>query len=78
MAWWYLLGVLLMDTRRNFANIARQVIDPREDGQAIQQFMSDSPWEAAAVLKQIQSEVSQRPELSGVVRPNRWSLLSSC
>jgi SRSO17 transposase len=65
MAWWYLLGVLLMDMRRNFVNIAQQVIDPQDDGQAIQQFMSDSPWEAATVFKQIQSEVSQRPELSG-------------
>ncbi len=43
-AFTYLRGLLTMDTERNYANIARRVIDPKDDGQNIQQFMSDSPW----------------------------------
>ncbi|MCL0103951.1 transposase [Dehalococcoidia bacterium] len=38
------------------------MIDPGDDGQNFQQFMSDSPWSAGAVF---QAEVHQRPELRG-------------
>ena len=41
----YLRGLLTMDTERNYANIARRVIAPKDDGQNLQQFMSDSPWQ---------------------------------
>ena len=61
----YLRGVLTMETKRNYANIARRVIDPEDDGQNLQQFMSDSPWSGRAVFDQIQAEICQRPELSG-------------
>jgi hypothetical protein len=54
-----------MRTGRNYANIARRVIGPGDDGQNFQQFMSDSPWSAGAVFDQIQAEVRQRPELKG-------------
>jgi SRSO17 transposase len=54
-----------METNRNFANIARRVIDPDDDGQNLQQFMSDSPWSAQPVFDQIQAEICQRPQLSG-------------
>ena len=64
-AWIYLRGVLTMDTDRNFANIARRVIDLDDDGQNLQQFMSDSPWSGAAVFAQIQREIRQRPALQG-------------
>ncbi len=64
-AWIYLRGVLTMDTARNFANIARRVIDLDDDGQNLQQFMSDSPWSGAAVFAQIQREIRQRPALQG-------------
>jgi SRSO17 transposase len=47
-----------MKTGRNFANIARRVTDPEEDGQNLQQFMSDSPWEAQAVIRQVQQEIT--------------------
>ena len=66
-AWVYLRGILTMDTGRNFANIARRVIDPNDDGQDLQQFMSDSPWLGETVFKQIQVEIGQRPELGGGV-----------
>lgn len=48
-AWFYLRGILTMDTKRNYANIARRVIDPTDDGQNLQQFMSDSPWSGEKV-----------------------------
>lgn len=64
-AFTYLRGLLTMDTERNYANIARRVIDPKDDGQNIQQFMSDSPWPARSVFGQIQTEICHRPELSG-------------
>ena len=62
-AWCYLRGLLTMDTKRNYANIARRVIDPTDDGQNLQQFMSDSPWSGAKVFKQIQTEIKERREL---------------
>ena len=43
--------------------IARRVIDPSNDGQNLQQFMSDSPWSGEEVFKQIQTEIKERPEL---------------
>src|SRR5437660_202743 len=36
----YLQGLLLMPDERNYANIARRIIGPDDDGQALQQFMS--------------------------------------
>jgi len=62
-AWTYLRGLLGMETERNFANIARRVIGPHEDGQNLQQFMSDSPWSAQAVIQQVQREIAATPEL---------------
>jgi SRSO17 transposase len=59
----YLRGLLTLATQRNFANIARRVVDPEDDGQVLQQFMSDSPWSAQAVFDQIQAEIRQRPAL---------------
>lgn len=64
-AYYYLRGILTMETERNYANIARRVIAPDDDGQGLQHFMSDSPWSAQPVFDQIQTEISQRPELSG-------------
>ena len=61
----YLRGLLTMDTRRNYANIARWVIDPEDDGQNVQHFMSDSPWPAGLVFEQIQTEINQRPDFRG-------------
>jgi len=62
-AWVYLRGVLTMTSKRTFANIARRVVSPADDGQALQQFMSDSPWSAQAVIAQVQTEVAATPAL---------------
>lgn len=61
--WVYLRGLLTMETERNFANIARRVVDPDDDGQNLQQFMSDSPWSAWEVLQQVQAEIALTSEL---------------
>jgi SRSO17 transposase len=61
----YLRGLLHMETKRNYANIARRVNGRLDDGQALQNFMSDSPWEPQGVFDQIQREVQARPALRG-------------
>ena len=61
----YLRGLLHMETKRNYANIARRVNGLSDDGQALQNFMSDSPWEPQGVFDQIQREVQARPALRG-------------
>jgi SRSO17 transposase len=62
-AWTYLRGLLGMETKRNFANIARRVTDVDDDGQNLQQFMTDSPWSAQAVMQQVQEEITATPGL---------------
>src|SRR4051812_6943316 len=61
----YLKGLLLLPDERNYANIARRVIGPTDDGQALQQFMSDSPWHSHCVFAQIQKEIGHDPGLRG-------------
>jgi len=63
----YLKGLLLLPDERNYANIARRIIGPNSDGQALQQFMSDSPWSAQRVFAQIQQEIGHDPTLRGGV-----------
>lgn len=65
LAFVYLRGILTMETKRNFVNISRRVIDLNDDGQSLQQFMSDSPWPGQGVFDQIQAEIVERPALSG-------------
>jgi SRSO17 transposase len=59
----YMKGLLLMEKDRNYANVARHVIEPLDDGQKIQHFMSDSPWSSEAVIKQVQEEIKETPGL---------------
>jgi SRSO17 transposase len=51
----YLRGQLTMDNERNFANMARNMTG--DDGQALQHFMSNSPWAGQAIFGQIQAEI---------------------
>ena len=62
-AHWYWRGQLTMEDARNFANIERRLHGG--DGQALQQFMSDSPWHKQAVCNQIQDEIAAHPALQG-------------
>jgi SRSO17 transposase len=53
-AYVYLSGLLRMEAKRNFANIGRKTNTP---GQNIQHFMSNSPWSAQQVIRQVQQEI---------------------
>jgi len=61
----YLQGLLLLHDERNYANIARRIIGPDDDGQSLQQFMSDSPWTAHAVFARIQQDIGSDSQLHG-------------
>ena len=58
----YLRAQLTMDTERNFANMDRTLNGG--DGQALQHFMSNSPWSGPAVFEQIQAEIKAIPALA--------------
>ena len=60
-AYCYWRGQLTMEDARNFANIERRLHGG--DGQALQQFMSDSPWRKQGVCDQIQDEIAAHPGL---------------
>jgi hypothetical protein len=55
----YLRAQLTMDTERNFANMDRTLHGG--DGQALQHFMSNSPWTGQGVFSQIQAEIKAMP-----------------
>ena len=61
-AYTYLRGQLTMDNERNFANMARNMTG--DDGQALQHFMSNSPWAGQAVFGQIQAEIQATAALA--------------
>jgi SRSO17 transposase len=58
----YLRAQLTMDTERNFANMDRTLNGG--DGQALQHFMSNSPWSGQGVFSQIQAEIKAIPALA--------------
>src|SRR5437660_3212810 len=58
----YLRGQLTMDGERNFANMARNITG--DDGQALQHFMSNSPWAGQAVFGQMQAEIKATAALA--------------
>ncbi len=60
-AYVYWRGQLTMEDARNFANIERRL--EGRDGQALQHFMADSPWEGQGVFRQIQADIAAHPLL---------------
>lgn len=56
----YVSASLRMESKRTFTNIGRQVEMPRQN---IQHFMTNSPWSATDVLRQLQREIAARAEL---------------
>jgi len=57
----YMRGQMTMESNRNFAGIANDI--ESADGQAMQHFMSQSPWSEQGVYGQIQAEINDTPEL---------------
>jgi SRSO17 transposase len=61
----YLKGLLLLPCERNYANIARRLVGLHDDGQALQHFMSDSPWQDDHVFERIQQDIAACPDFRG-------------
>jgi SRSO17 transposase len=57
----YLQGQMTMASDRNFAGIANSM--ENSDEQALQHFMSNSPWSGQGVYEQIREEIKEKPEL---------------
>lgn len=60
-----LKGSLLMEGTRSYVDVARHIVDPLDDGQNYQHFMSDSPWSSQGIFDMIQEQIRHMPELSG-------------
>jgi SRSO17 transposase len=56
----YLSGQLRLETKRTFANLARTAAVSEQN---MQHFMSNSPWSAQAVFRQVQAEIIATPAL---------------
>jgi SRSO17 transposase len=54
-------GQMTMESDRNFTGIANSM--EAADGQALQHFMSNSPWSGQGVFEQIREEIKEKPEL---------------
>ena len=55
-----------METDRNYVKIAQTMIDPQADGQDLQQFMSDSPWQTQGVFEQVRQDIGEKLKLAAV------------
>jgi SRSO17 transposase len=60
-----LKGYLLMETGRNYVNIEQTVTSYSKDGQGLQHFMSDSPWETAGIFKQVRQDIVEKFQRGG-------------
>ncbi len=59
-AFHYLSGQLRLEAKRTFVNLARTAAVSEQD---IQHFMSNSPWLASVVFRQVQAEITATPAL---------------
>lgn len=59
-AWAYVSGLLRMNTKRTMRGIERHT---DAGSGSLQHFMTNSPWDAASVIGQVQQEVAATPEL---------------
>lgn len=55
-----LKGSLLMDGKRTYTEVSRKIVDPLDDGQNYQHFMSDSPWSSHSIFDAIQGQIVER------------------
>jgi SRSO17 transposase len=60
-----LKGYLLLDCKRNYVQIAQKMKGHTQDGQDLQHFMSDSPWEVGGIFGQVRQDIVQRLHLGG-------------
>ena len=62
-------GSLLMEGKRTYMEVSRKMIDPLDDGQNLQHFMSDSPWKGRPIFDEIQGQIRAQ-------FPSRGSILN--
>jgi SRSO17 transposase len=55
-----LKGSLLMEGKRTYTEVSRKIVDPLDDGQNYQHFMSDSPWQSQPIFEAIQGQITDR------------------
>ena len=60
-----LKGSLLMEGKRTYPKVTRNIVDPLDDGQNLQHFMSDSPWESQSIFDEIQGQICARFPIKG-------------
>jgi SRSO17 transposase len=59
LALMHMRGQLTMDGRRNFAHIDERLAG--SDGQSMQHFMSNSPWQSNDIFEQLRHEICETP-----------------
>ncbi|WP_242221207.1 hypothetical protein [Bacillus cereus group sp. BfR-BA-01380] len=59
-----------METKRNYTNISKRIMDIQDDGQAIQHFITDFPWSAKSVFYTIQKELARESDWTGDMVPS--------
>ncbi len=64
---------MTMESDRNFAGIANSI--ENADGQAMQHFMSNSPWSKQGVFEQICDEIAEKPGLHAGLPAQAGSVL---
>lgn len=65
---YYLKGLLLSKEKKTISEIARCTIDPHDDGQSLQYFITDSDWDYSIIFDKIQRELISKKELgSGIL-----------
>jgi SRSO17 transposase len=55
-----LKGSLLMEGKRTYTEVSRKIVNPLDDGQNYQHFMSDSPWPSQPIFETIQGQIGDR------------------
>jgi SRSO17 transposase len=55
-----LKGSLLMEGKRTYTEVSRKIVEPLDDGQNYQHFMSDSPWPSQPIFEAIQGQIRDR------------------
>lgn len=60
-----LKGSLFMEGKRTYPEVSRKIVDPLDDGQNYQHFISDSPWPSQPVFEAIQRQIRDRFSSTG-------------
>lgn len=62
---YYMKGLLEVEKKSTITEISREIIDPNDDGQNLQYYISDSKWDHKQIFNKIQKEILSHKDLSG-------------